>query len=92
MASGQASIDNKVIKATQDDLGKIIEKPQLTEKLLKRPPFRFLHDIIANVIQTNQVFNGLYQDKEMVAENINDKTAKIDFLQKIIDVLGESIY
>ena len=42
-------LDPAVIEATQQKLGKFIQKPQLTDKLLKRPPFRFLHDIVTVV-------------------------------------------
>ena len=39
------------VKETQSSLAKIIDKPPLTEKLLKKPPFRYLHDIITEVSQ-----------------------------------------
>lgn len=42
-------IDIKIIKKTQESLGKIIKKPVLTDKLLSRPPFRFIHDICTAV-------------------------------------------
>lgn len=41
-----AEISDITIKRTQDSLGKIIKKPVLTDKLLRKPPFKFLHDII----------------------------------------------
>lgn len=41
-----SEVSEAAIKRTQDSLGKIIKKPVLTEKLLRKPPFKFLHDII----------------------------------------------
>lgn len=45
-----AEINMEIIKATQDTLGQYVKRPPLTEKLLKKPPFRFLHDIITTVL------------------------------------------
>ncbi|KAM7313979.1 TRAF3-interacting protein 1 [Ixodes scapularis] len=80
-------ISPKVIKKTQDLLGSVIKKPPLQEKLLKKPPFRFLHDIIHNVIKTSKFLDGLYTPEELTSENIKDKESKVVFLQKAIDVV-----
>lgn len=45
----EASVSAEVIKKTQSTLGKYVKKPPLNDKLLKKPPFRFLHDVI-NVV------------------------------------------
>ncbi|XP_072818061.1 TRAF3-interacting protein 1 isoform X4 [Vicugna pacos] len=76
-----------VVKRTQEALGKVIRKPPLTEKLLNKPPFRYLHDIITEVIRTTGFMKGLYTDVEMKSDNVKDKDAKISFLQKAIDVV-----
>lgn len=45
------NVDPAVIKKTQESLGKFVKKPALTEKLLNKPPFRFIHDIV-NAVST----------------------------------------
>ncbi|XP_054472009.1 TRAF3-interacting protein 1 [Anoplopoma fimbria] len=76
-----------VVKKTQDTLGKVIKKPPLTEKLLSKPPFRYLHDILSEVIRTTGFMKGLYGENEMKSDNVKDKDSKIVFLQKAIDVV-----
>ncbi|XP_017325993.1 TRAF3-interacting protein 1 isoform X3 [Ictalurus punctatus] len=76
-----------VVKKTQETLGKVIKKPPLTEKLLSKPPFRYLHDIVSEVIRTTGFMKGLYAESEMKSDNVKDKDSKIAFLQKAIDVV-----
>lgn len=76
-----------VIKKTQDSLKKHIKKPPLTDKLLKKPPFRFLHDIITNVISETGFLDGLFTPEELNHENIKDRDGKIAFLDKLISAV-----
>lgn len=43
---GEAEVDPEVIRKTQESLGKYVKKPPLTEKLLQRPPFKFIMDVV----------------------------------------------
>ena len=45
----EQKIDPGVIKKTQDTLGRVIQAPALTEKLLNRPPVQFVQDIVKSV-------------------------------------------
>ena len=49
LAMATASVDQATLRRTRDTLGKIIKKPPLSDKLLNRPPFRYMHDIISEV-------------------------------------------
>ncbi|XP_064643650.1 TRAF3-interacting protein 1-like isoform X5 [Lineus longissimus] len=81
-------MDDKIVKKTQDSLGKVIKKPPLTEKLLKKPPFRFLHDILTSVIKNTGTMKGLYTENELNSDQIKDKDSKMAFLQKAVDFVS----
>lgn len=74
------------ITATQETMGKLIQKPKMTEKYLKKPPFRFLHDAIMEVTRQTGFAQGLYNADESDAQALGDKQAKIEFLNKAINV------
>ena len=47
--SQEQKIDPGIVKKTQDTLGRVIQAPALTEKLLNRPPVQFIQDIVKSV-------------------------------------------
>eukprot|EP00479_Gromia_sphaerica_P002456 TRINITY_DN1291_c0_g1_i2.p2 TRINITY_DN1291_c0_g1~~TRINITY_DN1291_c0_g1_i2.p2 ORF type:complete len:117 (+),score=22.33 TRINITY_DN1291_c0_g1_i2:216-566(+) len=53
------------ISNTQEMLGKVIKKPALKSPLLLRPPFRFLHDIVKNVIKSTGYMEGIFTSEEL---------------------------
>ncbi|XP_026742938.1 TRAF3-interacting protein 1 [Trichoplusia ni] len=84
----EKDIDPDVIKSTQISLSKYVKRPPLTEKLLKKPPFRFLHDIVTTVLKTTGFFRNLFDEEELVSDNVKDRDSKISFLNKVIFVLS----
>ncbi|XP_059583141.1 TRAF3-interacting protein 1 isoform X3 [Alligator mississippiensis] len=82
-----AAMNAAVVRRTQESLGRVIRKPPLTDRLLCKPPFRYLHDVIGEVIRVTGFMKGLYTDFEMKSDNVKDKDARISFLQKAIDVV-----
>ncbi|KAJ8934472.1 hypothetical protein NQ314_013347 [Rhamnusium bicolor] len=82
-------ISPEVIKKTQKLLGKYVKKPPLTEKLLKKPPFRFLHDVVITIIKDTGFLKGLYSEGELKSENVKEKDSKIAFLNKLIDAVND---
>jgi hypothetical protein len=78
----------ELIPIVKDKINSLIKKPNMSEKLLMKPPFRFLHDTITAVIQTTGFAEGLYSPEDMDSSTINEKAAKIAYLDKIFGVVG----
>ncbi|KAH9552070.1 hypothetical protein CY35_09G044800 [Sphagnum magellanicum] len=66
----------------------IVRKPRLTEALLKKPPFRFLHDVISEACRQTGFAKGLFSPEELLSTNIKDKESKVKYLWKIINCVG----
>jgi len=73
---------------TQAMLGDMIQRPKLSEKLLSKPPFRFLHDIIMEIYKVTGFGTGLFTEDEMDSAKVSDKTQKMIFLEKVVKVVS----
>ena len=66
------------VDRTIELLQPLISRPKLTPKLLNKPPFRFLHDIVTELIKSG-FGEGLYDDVELDAGNIKVRLRDLSF-------------
>ncbi|KAJ1411205.1 microtubule-binding protein MIP-T3-domain-containing protein [Ochromonadaceae sp. CCMP2298] len=77
-----------LINQTKSRMGELIIKPKMSDKLLSKPPFRFLHDTVSAVASATGFGEGLYSGSELDSASIGDKGAKIAYLEKIFNLVG----
>lgn len=77
-----------LITKTQETLQPLVPKPKLADKLLMKPPFRFLHDVFAAVTQSRGFAQGLYTPFELDSANLKEKHHKTGYLDKMIVCVG----
>ncbi|AYU78653.1 hypothetical protein, conserved [Leishmania donovani] len=73
-----------IIEKTQKELGAVIQAPRLTDKLLSRPPFRYIHDIVMSFMKATGFPDGLFDADQLDSAKVADKKAKVQFLEKLI--------
>ena len=69
-------------------IGFLIQKPKMTDKLLRKPPFRFLHDIVTAVMAATSYPDGYFTPEELDSGSFANTEAKLSFLQKWIDLVA----
>lgn len=79
---------NGDVERTKDVIEKIIQKPKMAAKLLSKPPFRFIHDIVSEITRVTGFADGLYSAEELDSGSIKEKQPKIDYLTKIIQCVS----
>lgn len=62
----------------------LFAKPKMTEKLLGKPPFRYLHDIYTATMKQTNFGEGLFTGDELNSKSFDDKDSKTQFLVKLI--------
>jgi len=80
-------MEEDYVATTQRLFANLIKKPKLQEKYLRKPPFRFIHDIISNTMKATGFPEGLYHGPELNGKGIKEKQAKISWLSKLIECL-----
>src|SRR4051794_7989571 len=67
-----------------------LRKPPLTDQLLQRPPFKFLHDVVVETITTTGFLNnGVFTPEELDGGKASaSRESKVAFLQKVVDALN----
>lgn len=67
----------------------------MSEKLLNKPPFRYLHDIFTATMSKTGWGQGLFLGDELNSKSFEDKESKLNFLVKLITLtemmLGEKM-
>ena len=81
-------VDAEICEETRSILGALIRRPKLSDKLLSKPPFRFLHDVVTNVTKATGFADGLYEGDELSGSSIKGKGPKCSYLDKIINCVG----
>ena len=74
------------VSRTKEYLSKYLQgpKPPLSSKLLSRPPYRYLHDLIMALRMETGFTEGLFTEDELQSAKSTPRNIKISFLQKLI--------
>lgn len=71
-------------KATADLYEALIERPKMTEKLLAKPPFKYIFDIITETTKKTGFGNGIYL---LIKDSMKGMSSRLTFTARRIEKL-----
>ena len=71
-------------------LGRVVRKPRLTADLLARPPFRFLHDVVSEVVVATGFAECLFEEDELDPRTMG-KQPRTTFLDKLLQLIDTQL-
>ena len=72
-------------KVTADLYEALIERPKMTEKLLVKPPFKYIFDIITETTKKTGFANGTYLlIKDSLKEMSSKQTSTVRRIEKLL--------
>ncbi|KJH43385.1 hypothetical protein DICVIV_10591 [Dictyocaulus viviparus] len=74
---------------TRKAFSALIDKPPLTDKLLARPPFKFILDIVQSIILKTGYLKEQFSSDDLNPSKFIDKTTKIAFLDSLVKILND---
>ena len=74
-------------KPTAQMFSSLFTKPKMSDKLLQKPPFRYIFDIINETANQTGFSKGLYSSEELDVNYYQNKENKIIYLKKAIDLV-----
>ena len=78
-------VSEEVIRTKEYLIKYLIQpKPPLSIKLLSRPPYRYLHDLIMALREETGFTTGLFTEEEIHSAKSTPRNIKISFLQKLV--------
>lgn len=82
--------DGSSWEKTAKMISAIIDKPSMKEKLLMRPPFRFLHDVMFGIMKETSFGGDTFSDEEKDAKAMS-KPDRVKLLTKIFDMTKNAL-
>ena len=74
-------------KPTAEMYSSLFQKPKMAEPLLKKPPFKYLFDIITETTKVTGFGKDLLTEEETNPDFYESRERKIAYLQKFIDLI-----
>lgn len=81
------------VAQTRELFSALISRPALEDRLLQRPPFKFIHDIVVETIRATGYLSSMFTSDELDSRKAGlNRDTKIAFIQKLIDALNAGKY